>query len=52
MVYYTQDMELEVVSEAFRGIANDVLICRDRLTASGVLYTCWLSTARIVPARC
>lgn len=39
MVYYAQGMELEVVSEAFRGAVNDVLVCRDRLSASGTLYT-------------
>ena len=39
MVYYAQGMELEVVSEAFRGPVNDVLICRDRLSASGTRYT-------------
>ncbi len=39
MVYYAQGMELEVVSEAFRGPVNDVLVCRDRLSASGSLYT-------------
>lgn len=39
MVYYAKDMELEVVSELFRGSVNDVAVCRDRLSASGTLYT-------------
>lgn len=39
MVYYAQGMELEVVSLAFHGEANDVAVCRDRLSASDTLYT-------------
>lgn len=39
MVYYSQGMELEVVSEVFRGRLNDVAVCRDRLSPSGALYT-------------
>ena len=39
MVYYAQGMELEVVSQLFRGSVNDVMVCRDRLSASGALYT-------------
>lgn len=38
MVYYAQNMELEVVSSVFQGPANDVAVCRDRLSASGTLY--------------
>lgn len=39
MIYYAQDMELEVVSRVFHGRVNDVDVCRDRLSASGTLYT-------------
>ena len=39
MVYYAQGMELEVVSQLFHGSVNDVMVCRDRLSASGMLYT-------------
>ena len=39
MVYYSQGMELEVVSQLFHGSVNDVVVCRDRLSASGTLYT-------------
>lgn len=39
MVYYSRDMELEVVSEVFRGSLNDVVICRDRLSPVGAMYT-------------
>lgn len=39
MVYYAQSMELEVISQAFHGSANDVVVCRGRLSASGTLYT-------------
>lgn len=39
MIYYAQNMELEVISQAFHGSANDVVVCRDRLSASGTLYT-------------
>ena len=39
MVYYAQGMELEVVSQAFHGSVNDVAVSRDRLSASGTLYT-------------
>lgn len=39
MVYYFERKELEVVSTMFRGRVNDVVVCRDRLSASGTLYT-------------
>ena len=39
MVYYAQNMELEVISQVFHGSVNDVAVCRDRLSASGALYT-------------
>ena len=39
MVYYSGKQELEVISEVFRGSVNDVVICRNRLSASGALYT-------------
>ena len=39
MVYYARNMELEVISQVFRGSVNDVAVCRDRLSASGTLYT-------------
>ena len=39
MVYYFERRELEVVSTMFRGSVNDVVVCRDRLSASGTLYT-------------
>jgi hypothetical protein len=39
MIYYPQGMELEVVSQLLRGSVNDVVVCRDRLSASGTLYT-------------
>lgn len=39
MVYYPQGMELEVISQVLRGSVNDVVVCRDRLSASGALYT-------------
>lgn len=39
MVYYPEGMELEVVSEILKGQVNDVLICRDHLSAAGTLYT-------------
>ena len=39
MVYYPQGMELEVVSELFCGKVNDAVVCRDKLSASGELYT-------------
>ena len=39
MVYYAQGMELEVVSRVFHGSVNDVVVCRDRLSASDTLYT-------------
>jgi len=38
MIYYPQGMELEVVSELFRGSVNDAVVCRDRLSASGEMY--------------
>ena len=39
MVYYPEGMELEVISVVLRGSVNDVLICRDHLSAAGTLYT-------------
>ena len=42
MIYYLPGMELEVVSMRFRGRVNSVAVCRDRLSASGVLYTLWI----------
>lgn len=39
MVYYAQGMELEVISRVFCGSVNDVVVCRDRLSASGARYT-------------
>lgn len=39
MVYYSGSRELEVISETFRGSVNDVVVCRNRLSASGALYT-------------
>ena len=39
MIYYAQNMELEVISQVFHGSVNDVAVCRDRLSASGTLYT-------------
>ena len=39
MVFYTRNMELEVISQVFHGSVNDVAVCRDRLSASGTLYT-------------
>lgn len=39
MIYYPRGMELEVVSELFRGRVNDAVVCRDRLSASGEMYT-------------
>lgn len=39
MVYYCERMELEVVSEIFRGKVNDVAVCRNRLSPAGALYT-------------
>jgi hypothetical protein len=39
MIYYPQGMELEVVSQLLRGSVNDVVVCRDRLSDSGTLYT-------------
>ena len=39
MVYYFEHRELEVVSTMFRGRVNDAVVCRDRLSASGTLYT-------------
>ena len=39
MVYYPQGMELEVISQIFHGSVNDVVVCRDRLSGSGTLYT-------------
>ena len=39
MIYYPQGMELEVVSRVFHGSVNDVDVCRDRLSASGAMYT-------------
>ena len=42
MTYYAQGMELEVISVLFCGSANDVVVCRDRLSPSGALYTAWV----------
>ena len=39
MIYYARGMELETISSMFHGSVNDVEICRDRLSASGTLYT-------------
>lgn len=39
MVYYCQQMELEVISERFRGKVNSVAVCRNRLSPAGALYT-------------
>lgn len=39
MVYYAQGMELEVVSRLLHGSVNDVVVCRDRLSPSGTMYT-------------
>ena len=39
MIYYAQNMELEVISQVFHGSVNDVAVCRDRLSASGTRYT-------------
>lgn len=39
MVYYSGTQELEVISEVFRGSVNDVVVCRNRLSASGARYT-------------
>lgn len=39
MVYYCERMELEVISERFRGSVNDVAVCRNRLSPAGALYT-------------
>lgn len=39
MVYYSGTQELEVISEVFHGSVNDVVVCRNRLSASGARYT-------------
>ena len=39
MIYYSNDMELEVVSQLLHGSVNDVVVCQNRLSASGALYT-------------
>lgn len=39
MIYYVKDMELEVISQVLHGSVNDISVCRDRLSASGTLYT-------------
>ena len=39
MIYYPDGMELEEVSVVFQGSVNDVIICRDRRSAAGTLYT-------------
>lgn len=39
MVYYNGGMELEVISRVFHGSANDVLVCRNRLSPNGASYT-------------
>ena len=47
MINYPQEMELEVVSELFRGSVNDAVVCRDRLSASGAMYTVLIVHDRI-----
>ena len=42
MTYSSQRMELEMISVLFRGSDNDVIVCRDRLSPSGALYTVWV----------
>ena len=39
MVYFTEGMELEEISVVFHGSVNDVVVCRDRRSAAGTLYT-------------
>lgn len=39
MIYYSDSMELEVISELFRGSVNDAVVCRDRRSVSGATYT-------------
>lgn len=39
MIYYVENMELEVISQVLHGSVNDIAVCRDRLSASGTLYT-------------
>lgn len=39
MIYYSGNMELEVISEIFRGQVNDVVVCRNRLSAADARYT-------------
>lgn len=39
MIYYPEGMELEEVSVVFQGSVNDVIVCRDRRSAAGTLYT-------------
>ena len=39
MVYYSENMELEVISEIFRGKVNDVVVCRNRLSGADARYT-------------
>ena len=39
MIYYAENMEMEVISELFRGSVNSVEVCRNRLSASGEKYT-------------
>ena len=39
MIYYPDGMELEEGSVVFQGSVNDVIICRDRRSAAGTLYT-------------
>ena len=39
MIYFPEGMELEEVSVVFQGSVNDVVVCRDRRSAAGTLYT-------------
>lgn len=39
MVYYVDDMVLEVVATLFSGKSNDILVCRDRRSPVGARYT-------------
>ena len=39
MIYFPKGMELEEISVVFQGSVNDVIVCRDRRSAAGTLYT-------------
>lgn len=39
MVYYVDDMILEVVATLFSGSSNDILVCKDRRSPVGARYT-------------